>query len=168
MNAYTNSPNNLTFKFLLLRKRKKDTKPQKNDTKPQKNDTKREEKITKNLVTELHLTRLQLSGTLSGCIFELHMLHKTSLCSNSFNDTIPSSLSKCMLMCLDSDGDRKPHRPSDSWHRAKPHLWQHPWRTPPQPQSPQHLVKHFLWRDSELHCKPLSVLVDKPFLQPVL
>lgn len=50
MNAYTNSPNNLTFKFLLLRKRKKDTKPQKNDTKPQKNDTKREEKITKNLV----------------------------------------------------------------------------------------------------------------------
>lgn len=49
-------------------------------------------------VTELCLPCLQLSGRLSERISELRMLRKISLHSNSFNGTIPSSRSKCMLL----------------------------------------------------------------------
>ncbi|KAH1261327.1 putative LRR receptor-like serine/threonine-protein kinase [Glycine max] len=47
---------------------------------------------------EMHLPCLQLGGRLNERISKLRMLRKISLCSNSFNETIPSLFSKCSLL----------------------------------------------------------------------
>ncbi|KAF3646675.1 putative LRR receptor-like serine/threonine-protein kinase [Capsicum annuum] len=49
-------------------------------------------------VSELRLPHLQLTGPLTNQIGNLRMLRKLSLRSNSFNGTVPASLSKCTLL----------------------------------------------------------------------